>query len=249
MKRTSTTSAYSHPLPLKLLSCFVSAVLALSLVPAAAFADSAAGEGAQPAAAETGASASNDAATGGESGSAGGAEGPGADAGSAEGVSSPAGAGSTDGVKGETPSTDAEAASEGGASASAGGVLQPGDAQASADGEESDAESAIAVQEDAEESKLKTAADGDGITLPGNYASRGVTIDGVAFHVLYVDKASNKALLLTKDVQYQAAFDTNNSSSWKASSTRTYLNSTWLQGKSQLSANVVETDISTRNDY
>jgi hypothetical protein len=84
-----------------------------------------------------------------------------------------------------------------------------------------------------------------GIT-PG--AADTVIIDGVEFHVLAKDTTKNQALLLTKDIQEEKAFDTD-SQVWEGSDMQTYLNGEWLNGKAMLKQYAVSTTIQTRSTW
>lgn len=73
-----------------------------------------------------------------------------------------------------------------------------------------------------------------------------VTIDGVEFYVLA--KESNQALLLTKDVQEERAFDASDDR-WMNSEMRTYLNGTWLNNHATLKTAAVTTTLHTIQEY
>ena len=93
--------------------------------------------------------------------------------------------------------------------------------------------------------KVSTALAGqiEGIT-PGSTTT--VNIDGTEFYVLA--KESGRAMLMTKDVQEEKAFDAD-SPRWQDSDMRTYLNGTWLNSKPTLQQYAVSTTIKTRSSY
>ncbi len=83
-----------------------------------------------------------------------------------------------------------------------------------------------------------------GTITPGSDTT--VTIDGIEFYVLA--KEDGRAMLMTKDIQEEKAFDAD-SSRWQDSDMRTYLNSTWLNSKPTLQQHAVSTTIKTRSSY
>ena len=85
---------------------------------------------------------------------------------------------------------------------------------------------------------------GVGNITPGTLQT--ATIDGIDWYVLARD--GNKALLLSKDILEERAFDAD-SQLWQDSDTRTYLNGEWLTNKATLSAHTVETTLQTRTHY
>ena len=73
-----------------------------------------------------------------------------------------------------------------------------------------------------------------------------VTIDGVEFYILAVD--DGKALLLTKELLDEKAFDAD-SSVWEGSDIQQWLNGEWLSGKPRLSAIAEPAEIHTAAKY
>lgn len=73
-----------------------------------------------------------------------------------------------------------------------------------------------------------------------------VTIDEIEFYVLA--KQGDQALLLSKNILEERAFD-DNDNRWKDSEIRNYLNNEWLSGKSTLSQYAVMTALYTIQEY
>ena len=75
------------------------------------------------------------------------------------------------------------------------------------------------------------------------------TLDGIDWYVLARD--GNKALLLSKDIQEERRFDEypGGDNEWQDSEMRTYLNGTWLSGKSTIKNHVSETTLNTRKEF
>ena len=85
-------------------------------------------------------------------------------------------------------------------------------------------------------------------TTPGSTST--VKIDNVDFYVLAIDEANNKALIMTKNpvksgnsgaVDFQKA--------WKDNALRTWLNDTWLSGKTDLNAHLLTTSVKTETGF
>lgn len=75
-----------------------------------------------------------------------------------------------------------------------------------------------------------------------------VTIDGIEFYVLAKDTPKNQALLITKDIQEEKAFDTD-SPVWNGSDMQIYLNRDWLNSKTNLKLVAVDTTLHTRSTF
>lgn len=73
-----------------------------------------------------------------------------------------------------------------------------------------------------------------------------VTIDGIEWYVL--EKEEDKALLLSKDILEERAFDSADNR-WSTSSMRTYLNNEWLTGKAVLNQYAVGTELKTIQEH
>ncbi len=90
--------------------------------------------------------------------------------------------------------------------------------------------------------------EGIGDITPGTLQT--ATLDGIDWYVLARD--GNKALLLSKDTLEKPSFNgtsIDGSNVWRDSEMRTYLNGTWLTGKTNINAHVSQTTINTRQEY
>ena len=85
---------------------------------------------------------------------------------------------------------------------------------------------------------------GVGNITPGSMET--AAIDGMDWYVLARD--GNKALLLSKDILEERAFDADDNV-WQGSDMQTYLNGEWLTGKAVLNAHAVETALNTRKEF
>ncbi len=90
--------------------------------------------------------------------------------------------------------------------------------------------------------------EGIGDIEPGTLKT--ATLDGIDWYVLARD--GNKALLLSKDILEKRSFDgiyLNGDNIWRDSEMRTYLNGTWLSGKTTINAHVAQTTLNTRQEW